>query len=176
MYVTLALLCFSRCCRLLSVRSLVTHLPTSKTVTVHSGQRVTLRLECDAHATSIPHLKALCLLDLVPDLNKLPSAALGGLLPQPPRNTSSSSSSGGASPGGGTDDLALVALVKTVRLENSKSGNALDESSTGASLFAARISDGTSLLLEWGAPPATGKALVKFYVRVGERDGCWHRP
>lgn len=130
-------------------------------MTVHSDEAVTLKLECDAQATSIPHLKALCLLDLVPSLDKVPSAEIKAMLPP--------SAAAAAEAAAAKDDLALVALVKTVRLENRKSGNTLDESSAGASLFAAKIADGTPLLLEWGAPPATGKALVKFSIRVGER-------
>lgn len=133
-------------------------------MSVHSDEPVRLKVECDAQATSIPSLKALCLLDLVPSLDKLPSSEIKAVLPPPPPTTAASSA--GAPPA--RDELALVALVKTVRLENRKSGNTLDESSAGASLFAAKITDGTPLLLEWGAPPATGKALVKFSVRVGE--------
>lgn len=135
-----------------------------QTVALHEGRQVTLHLECDAHATSIPHLKARCLLDLVPALKEdlIPSYDLEALLHPPPPPTTGTTASSGT-----RDELALVGLIKTVRLEHKKSGNALDESSTGASLFAARIADGASLLLEWGAPPATGKALVKFYVRVG---------
>lgn len=136
-------------------------------MTVHSDEPVTLRLECDAQATSIPHLKALCLLDLVPSLDKLPSAEIRAMLPPPPAPPAGAAAASAAG-APAKDDLALVALVKTVRLENRKSGNTLDESSAGASLFAAKIADNTPLLLEWGAPPATGKALVKFYVRVGE--------
>lgn len=135
-------------------------------MTVHSDEPVKLKLECDAQATSIPHLKALCLLDLVPSLDRLPSAEIEAMLPAPP--AAAASSGGALASATGRDDLALVALVRTVRLENRKSGNTLDESSAGASLFAAKIADNTPLLLEWGAPPATGKALVKFCVRVGE--------
>ncbi|CAB1098165.1 unnamed protein product [Ectocarpus sp. CCAP 1310/34] len=136
-------------------------------VATHEGQRVLLNLECDVHATSVPHLKALCLLGLVPALkeNAVPSSQIQALLPPPPppaRGTATAPASGAK------EELALVGLVKTVRLEDTKSGNALDESSTGASLFAARVTDGAQLMLQWGAPPATGKALVKFYVRVGE--------
>eukprot|EP00752_Nemacystus_decipiens_P001274 g1270.t1 len=141
-------------------------------VAVHSDEPVTLKLECDAQATSIPHLKALCLLDLVPSLDKLPSAEIKAILPPPPPTPASSS----AGPPARSDDPALVALVKTVRLENRKSGNTLDESSAGASLFAAKIADGTPLLLEWGAPPATGKALVKFFVRVGNSTATARDP
>lgn len=139
-------------------------------MTVHSDEPVTLNLECDAQATSISHLKALCLLDLVPSLDKLSSAEIKAMLPPLPPPTTAAASSAAAP---AKDDLALVALVKTVRLENRKSGNTLDESSAGASLFAAKIADGTPLLLEWGPPPATGKALVKFSVRVGDIGGSF---
>ncbi|CAN0382273.1 unnamed protein product, partial [Ectocarpus fasciculatus] len=81
-----------------------------------------------------------------------------------------------ATASGAKEELALVGLVKTVRLENTKSGNALDESSTGASLFATRITEGAQLMLLWGAPPATGKALVKFYVRVGNSTATARDP
>ncbi|CAM9781452.1 unnamed protein product [Scytosiphon promiscuus] len=155
------------------------HLPLAHDVAValHEGRQVTLHLECDAHATSIPHLKARCLLDLVPSLKEdlIPSSALEALLPPAPP-ASAAAGTAGATSGGRRDELALVGLIKTVRLEHKKSGNALDESSTGASLFAARIADGASLLLEWGAPPATGKALVKFYVRVGNSTGTARDP
>lgn len=142
---------------------------TANTVATHEGQRVLLNLECDVHATSIPHLKALCLLGLVPALkeNAIPSSQIQALLPPPPPPPGGTAT---APASGAKEELALVGLVKTVRLENTKSGNTLDESSTGASLFATRITEGAQLMLQWGAPPATGKALVKFYVRVGESD------
>eukprot|EP00903_Cladosiphon_okamuranus_P007249 g7034.t2 len=142
-------------------------------VTVHSNEPVTLKLECDAQATSIPHLKALCLLDLVPSLDKIPSSEITAILPPPPPAATAAASS---APTPAKDDLALVSLVKTVRLENRKSGNTVDESSAGANLFAAKIADGTPLLLEWGAPPATGKALVKFSVRVGNSTATARDP
>ncbi|CAN0142172.1 unnamed protein product, partial [Ectocarpus sp. 12 AP-2014] len=144
-------------------------------VATHEGQRVLLNLECDVHATSIPHLKALCLLGLVPALkeNAIPSSQIQALLPSPPPPTRGTAA---APASGAKEELALVGLVKTVRLENTKSGNALDESSTGASLFATRITDGARLMLQWGAPPATGKALVKFYVRVGNSTATARDP
>lgn len=149
-------------------------------VTFHNERRVTLEIEVDALDTGIPHLKARCLLSLVPGLATLPASAAGSLLPPPPSPSPSSSNSNsagqaarlgnstGSNSSGGKDELALVGLVKRVRLEYSKSGYALEEAAEGASLKTARVSDGACLVLEWGVPPETGKARVKFSVRVGE--------
>lgn len=155
-------------------------------VTFHNERRVTLQIESDALDTGIPHLKARCLLSLVPDLATLPTSAVESLLPPPPSPMASSSSSNPSSAGqaarlgnsggsnssaggGGKDDLALVGLVRRVRLDYARSGYSLEEASEGASLKAARVSDGACLVLEWGVPPETGKARIKFSVRVGER-------
>ena len=153
-------------------------------MTFHNEQRVTLEIEVDALDTGVPHLKARCLLSLVPGLATLPASDAGSLLPHPPSPSASSNlsstgqaaqaarlgnSSGSNGGGGGVkDELALAGLVKRVRLEYAKSGYALEEAAEGASLKAARVSDGACLVLEWAAPPETGKARVKFSVRVGE--------
>lgn len=141
-------------------------LPVSReTVTLHNDQRVSLRLEFDPRVTSVPHLKARSLLSLAPELASLPLSAIAAMLPVSPSPSTSQSSPSFS------EQLALVRLVPLVRLEFEKSGAALDECSVGVSgmtLEAAKIVDQTSLVLDWGAPATTGKANIKFHVRVGE--------
>lgn len=146
---------------------------------------MTLEIEVDALDTGVPHLKARCLLSLVPGLATLLASDAGSLLPPPPSPLASSNlnstgqaaqaarlgnstGSNGGGGGWGKDELALAGLVKRARLEYTKSGYALEEAAEGASLKAARVSDGACLVLEWGVPPETGKARLKFSVRIGE--------
>lgn len=156
-------------------------------VKYHDGQPVRISLDVDAHTTSIPHLKARCLVSLAPSLRELDVSDLAlGTVPadssSPAVTAFEGGSGGGSCSGSGAvvarvvdgqvlrrrGGSALARLVGSVRLADDF-GSTLDESSAGASVSLAKVTDGTSLTLEWGAPPACGKAIVKFWVVRGER-------
>lgn len=134
----------------------------------HSREAVSISLEVDARGTSIPHLKARCLLSLAPGLRDLNASDLApGTLPA--GTATSDAESGRSSSTVETRRLkALAGLVDNVRLADSAGSSALDESSASASVHDAKVKDGASLTLVWGAPPACGKAIVKFWVMKGE--------
>lgn len=77
--------------------------------------------------------------------------------------------------------LALADIVSSVRLTTNEasgdepglSASTLEEcSAAGATLHSARIKNGSSLFLEWGAPLASGRTIVKFLVVTGEKSLC----
>lgn len=142
----------------------------------HAGRPVIIYLEADGESTTVPHVKARCLLNLAPGLMSLQTSALDFPLPTPtPSRSGTNSVALAAAAAGFEGQLALAGMVSSVRLSGNDSGTygLVLEESVGSgdemSLHAAKVRSGSSLMLEWGAPLPSGKTRIKFQMVTGER-------
>lgn len=128
----------------------------------------------DGPSTTLALFQARCLLTLAPALS----------MPSTPSTAEQSSLADHPTAPGKKDrqvseEPAVVGMLPCLRLAGSGAvSGTLDKlTSGGVSLAAAHVRDGASLVLEWAAPPASGKAVVRFQVVTGEMTSPhrnWH--